>query len=287
MEREGFIAYISLGIKLFCIQCLILFIPIFALALAINFFSGCIEACTAKSSMGKWFYYAQAPGTALHELGHAFFAVIFGYTITEFVPFVLNPKEGFAGRVSYQYSKDKEASPLFYIASFFIGVAPIILGSIAIIFLTYLFWGNEIKKIISLSPIQMDIHSLAGLENYFVAVIKNAYLIFTSLFFSSKVINPLTWLYFFLVYTIGSSITLSKQDCNIKAIWGLVEILLGLCMVNLIFSFLGDKWLNFSLYLTRYNHILYSFLLIVILLQLTTLLACSAIVLICDKKTRK
>lgn len=280
---ENIISYVISSFKILSIQLLILFVPFFGLAFIINILSSLIERVNKNSIYSRVFYILQAPGTMLHELAHAFFVVIFGYQITEFVPFVLNPQK-FAGRVSYVMSEEDLEAPWYHFSLFIIGVAPVLLGSFAIIVLTFFYFTHEVNNSISIIPKPLDISSLDSFWKYFCTIFSNAKKMFCMIFFSVKFLNPLTWIYLLLVYSIGSSITLSNEDCSNGAILGFIELVLGLACINLFLCWWGGNWINFSLYITRYNHIVYSLLLIVIFLQCFILAICTIITLITARK---
>ena len=84
-------------------------------------------------SWGRWLFFAI--GTLVHELSHAVVALLFGFRITEFVPFIADPSSPILGYVSYLYSP---GNPVQQAGHFFVGIAPIILP-LALLFLLYRF----------------------------------------------------------------------------------------------------------------------------------------------------
>jgi len=83
--------YLLLVLKTTALQLFFLLGPFFILVLIMNFISGISESL-GYSLFGKRIYiYGFAwLGTALHELGHAIFAVIFGHKITQITLFSPN-----------------------------------------------------------------------------------------------------------------------------------------------------------------------------------------------------
>jgi len=77
---------------------------------------------------GKAYLYATAPGVMLHELSHALFCLVFGHKVKKVQLFTANGGETI-GYVNHAYNM---RSPYQRIGNFFIGVAPIICGTVAI-----------------------------------------------------------------------------------------------------------------------------------------------------------
>ena len=283
---EEIISYVLSSLKIFSIQLLILFVPFMVLALAINTMSSQIEKVFGYSNFMRIFYLFQGPGIVLHELAHGFFVVIFGYQIVKFVPFVLNPQKngGLAGCVEYCMTQEDMQSPIYNFSLFVIGIAPILFGSFVIIVLTFLFFPREVNSSLSVVPQPLEICSLEHFFGYFKMVFINAWQMFRAIFFTVNFLNPLTWLYIILVYSAGSSITLSRLDCSPGAIKGFVELIIGLALVNLFLCWWGGNWIHYSLYITKYNHIVYSLLLIVIFIQCFILAICTIITIATARK---
>src|SRR3989344_5835128 len=92
-------------------------------------------------------------GTPFHEFGHYFFAKLFRHKIIKFKLFDPNQETGELGSVDHSF---KKTSLYQRIGNFFIGVAPMIFGSIVLILLAYFFLphGKEINSILSISALK-------------------------------------------------------------------------------------------------------------------------------------
>lgn len=123
-------------------------------------------------------------GTIVHESSHAFFALIFGHKIKKIVFF--HPKAA----VTHSYNK---RNIYHQIGNLFIGIGPIIFGSLALFVSAHLLFG-------------------INLSHYSSA-------------FTEKIsgISSASWwrvaLFLYITFSVGSSITLSKSDIK-AALWG-------------------------------------------------------------------
>ena len=83
------------------------------------------------STASRWLF--ASIGTPVHELSHAVIALLFGFRITEFRPFILDPSSSTLGYVRYSYDP---TNLLQQIGHFFVGIAPVFVPLI-IIYLLY------------------------------------------------------------------------------------------------------------------------------------------------------
>ncbi len=215
--------YLVLVVKTTSIQLFFLLGPLFLLALIMNFFSGISESLGFKVFGEKLYIYGFAwLGTALHELGHAIFAVIFGHKITQITLFSPNHYKGTMGSVDHSYNPKN----IYHnIGNFFIGIGPVIIGSVVMYIMAYLFFGNYINRIDS------DISS--NTINDVSIVLKNMYIKLKSSGWKGVI-------FVYILYSIASSITLSKQDI-INARSGLVYFIIVMLLFNLATLWLGNE----------------------------------------------
>lgn len=74
-------------------------------------------------------------GTPVHEIGHAIFCVLFRHKITAIKLYQIGD-DGTLGYVNHRYNR---RNPYHQIGNFFIGIGPIILGSLVILGLMFMF----------------------------------------------------------------------------------------------------------------------------------------------------
>ena len=122
-------------LKLTFLQVLIIIVPGLFLAWLMNIVSGRVEVllCTL---MGRRAYLCLFGwlGTTVHELGHAVMCLIFRHRIDKMKLFTLNPEARYDGYVNHSYNP---LSIYQFAGNFFIGIGPILFGSLIIYFSAY------------------------------------------------------------------------------------------------------------------------------------------------------
>lgn len=229
---------------------------------------------TSAGKFGTAMYSLTMPGVALHECGHALFALIFGHKIVEFVPF--RPQGDTLGYVSHTYNPK---NPYQLIGNFFIGTGPVWLGSALIVGLAFLVLGSARLENLGLNaPYVQDFDSLSEVGRYATGIIHAGTGLFFELFTPETLKSPLLLLSLYLVFCIGAHMRLSPPDWQ-GARHGLLAIVIAFFVVNLCTAWAGDYSMRFTYWVTRYNHVLYALLTFVLLLLvffcLLTMLICS------------
>ncbi|MDA3820242.1 MAG: hypothetical protein PF590_07285, partial [Candidatus Delongbacteria bacterium] len=180
-------------------------------------------------------------GTAVHEIGHAIFAVIFGHKITEMKLFSPDPESGTLGYVSHSYNK---RSIYQNIGNFFIGIGPIILGSLFLYLITYLLFRFNVMQLNSISLNIGQGFELSMITG-FISDVWNSSVDYVHYIFYS---GNFTWwklvIALYVLFSVGSSITLSAPDVQ-GSMSGFVYFVITLLVFNLITFWLGDFTLNF------------------------------------------
>ena len=147
-------------------------------------------------------------GTAVHELGHAIFVILFGHKITKIKLFSPD-SNGTLGYIEHTFNPKN-----YYhrIGNFFIGIGPIVFGSIVMYFFSYVILGSKIDSLLNIG---FDINTLQdassakdALIEFFVSIgggLKPIFSILISYGWYSVII-------IYVLYSIASSISLSKPD---------------------------------------------------------------------------
>lgn len=192
-------------------------------------------------------------GTTIHELSHFLMALIFGHKIVEIELF--RPRaakiDGVLGFVEHRYNK---RSLYQRIGNFFIGIAPMIFGTIAIsisfrLLLPEMFLKLNISEYI-------DLINTNNLQDIYILLANNFKILFDMVFSISNLINFRFWIFLFIMYSISTHMSLSKADLKNSGS-GLICIFVTTMFVSVIctllkieLSVLQSVFLKYNLYLT-------------------------------------
>lgn len=176
------------------------------------------------------FVYGTFLGVVIHELGHAFFCKVFGHKITDMKLFSPD-QNGTLGYVTHSFDPKS-----FYqkVGNFFIGIGPIWFGSFVIFILTKFLFPQLLSSLV--------VHQDGSF-------LESCWLMFTSAFsgFSAFLSEGSykrwsTYLWLYLVISIGFHLTLSKPDLE-GAKSGLVTLVSGVVVVNLLTAWMDTPLL--------------------------------------------
>ena len=259
------VSYLALVLKLTGVHLLLLLGPILLLALLMNIISNKSAILGTRVFGEKIFLYVFASlGTAIHELGHATFALLFAHKVEKIVLFSPNNSDGTLGYVNHSYNKK---SIYQNIGNFFIGIGPIIFGPLIISILVYLITG---QSILGITGFEMNLNELSNFEDFksLLSGIATSFIqmgSFILTLFSTSLLKAVLLLYF--IFSIGSSITLSMADVK-GAKKGLYYFIGVLLIFNFFTLWLGDLAGTIISILTKAS---YSVFMILIFSIITTL----------------
>ncbi|OGH68751.1 MAG: hypothetical protein A3J66_03460 [Candidatus Magasanikbacteria bacterium RIFCSPHIGHO2_02_FULL_47_14] len=144
-------------------------------------------------------------GTPIHEISHIFFAKIFRHRITHVSLFKPNKITGNLGHVEHSYNS---LSLYQRIGNFFIGVAPMVGGSLVLAILLFF-----------LVPNARDIyHTIDGITHDGLRAVTRVPEIIKLLFADANIQEKSFWIFLFVSFCIAAHIAPSKQDQ--KEMWG-------------------------------------------------------------------
>ncbi len=113
------------GLQVTAKELFLLFGPGLVFGLTIHYLAEVIRHACLRLMGVNFFAWLTAPGTMVHELGHAFFCVLFGHGVRELALFKPHEKESL-GHVTHTYNP---RNPYHMIGHFFIGTGPIWFGA--------------------------------------------------------------------------------------------------------------------------------------------------------------
>lgn len=224
------------------IQLFVLLGPLLFLAFIMHYVAKKNESLSYKVMGAKVYLYVFGwLGTAIHELGHALFAIIFRHKITAINLFSFKAKDGKLGYVNHSYNR---RSHYQRIGNFFIGIGPILLGSLLLYFFSWLFFGFGYSKIQPYEFVTDDIFTWSNFGVIISTTWHNVWSYFGIVFAGQQTGFFKVLIFIYLLYSIGSSITLSKADID-GSIDGFKYFVLALFIFNLLSYWLGDFMIRY------------------------------------------
>lgn len=174
-------------------------------------------------------------GVPVHELSHYILAKLFGHKVTEVKLFQMKDGDGTLGYVNHAYNP---MNLYQQIGNFFIGVAPILCGSLVIILLLKFFVPDSLN-------LMNGAMSLKGSMGFL-----------KSIFTLDNFKRPEFYLFLYLVFSICSHISLSKADIK-GAFIGVIFMFI----ILLVFNYLNLNILS-RININKYNFLVMNVLII-------------------------
>lgn len=208
----------------------ILLAPIMFLGLIMHLISQQIEKLTVGIiGMPGYLYLFGWIGTAVHELGHLIFALLFGHQISNVKLFSFNANNPQQGYVKHSFNKKNIYQNL---GNFLIGIGPILLGGSALFIIGYLIFDLKFNDIIINNIKLSDLSITESIFQVFSSI-------YDGLMSTIKTIvnqeNAAWWkylLFFYLLFSIGSAISLSQSDIK-GSFSGLLLFIALILLLNL------------------------------------------------------
>ncbi|PKP48799.1 MAG: hypothetical protein CVT95_03990 [Bacteroidetes bacterium HGW-Bacteroidetes-12] len=262
----------------------LLVVPIILLGFAMHFISKQMEQLTCKI-IGKqgYLYLFGWLGTAVHEVGHLVFALIFGHHISNVKLFSLNANNPELGFVKHSFNKKNIYQN---IGNFFIGIGPILLGGSSLFIVSYFLFNININDL-NISSLKINYLSFSSdIKATFYAVY-DVLMNFLKTILQNN--NEAWWkylLFFYLLFAIGSSISLSKSDIK-GSLQGLLLFISLILLFNLSTYWIGNFATTIFAFIAQLMTSFYLVLLISIVFNLGFLLFLWIITLFIPTKIEK
>ncbi len=193
-------------------------------------------------------------GVPVHEIGHAIFCLLFLHKIKRIKLFDPNPADGTIGYVAHSYNPK---SIYQRIGNFFIGVGPIIFGSVVLYATMYYLVPNMKGAFLELEKHSAILHT-AGVNNWQLmlqGIGDSVRVILSAITNSSNFSDWRFWLFLYISLSVASHMELSPPDIK-SALGGFVFVLLFVFLWNMIamlveaselHTMLGSWWRWFML----------------------------------------
>jgi hypothetical protein len=211
--------------------------PGLVLGAAMHALSGFVDRRANRALGGAAYVLFGWLGTVVHETGHALFCLLFGHRITGVKLFDFAPRDGARGHVSHTFDP---ANPWQRTGNFFIGIAPILFGTLAIVAAARWLLGAEAFARMA-EPLPRGGLVRSGADGLVLArhVAGGAGAALAALFEPQRLLDWRTWVFLYLAFSIGTSISLSAADLE-GALAGFGTLVLVALIANLTTSWLGD-----------------------------------------------
>ena len=189
-------------------------------------------------------------GTPIHELGHAFFCLLFRHRISEIKLYSPNSEDGTLGYVNHTFDPQ---STYQKIGNFFIGIGPIIVGTFVLYGLLYYLAPNTSAVFSSIEAqskvLVKGLHGdMSGILSSLWGTTRNT---LETLFNRSNFLDYKFWIFLYLSMCISSHMELSPPD--IKGAWkGLLSLILFFLIIN--FIILGLEAIGISAHFGSWWH---------------------------------
>ena len=197
-------------------------------------------------------------GTTIHELSHLIMSLIFRHRVENVKLFSINLKSETLGYVNHSYNKKSYYQRA---GNFFIGVAPILIGTAIIILLFRILvpnsWSNAINEF-GFSGYLGLVDSFS-IQKFIDLLLNSSWGIITSLFSVDNITSFKFWIFIILAISICMHMELSPADFK-GAIDGIIFIFILSLIVSLILVLVGVSISTILSYVMIYNVFIIAFL---------------------------
>jgi hypothetical protein len=216
----------------------IFFVPGLIFTVVVNYASTLLQRRALLTIGRGWFLGLFGwLGTIIHELGHAFFCIVFRHKITAMKLFDPDPETGTLGYVQHTY---EPSSPYQTAGNFFIGIGPILMGAALIYLALFLLLRlNPFSFVVNSGLPSSGIYSWNVLYQVLASLRTSSFNLVLGIFSRHNITTWQLYLFVYLTFTIGSSIILSPSDIK-GALRGLSVILILVLIFNLSTVWAGD-----------------------------------------------
>lgn len=202
-------------------------------------------------------------GTTIHELGHYIMCKLFLHKVSGIKLFSLKIKDdNTLGYVNHSYNKK---SPYQRVGNFFIGIGPIIFGTIVILILYRVLLPHSWDSMTS--NLNFGVPNGFKLNDFVENIFKNSLVIIKSLITTENLLSIKFWVFLILIFSISNHMDLSPADIK-NSIDGLIFIFIISFIICLVLFVLGIKLSELNYYIATYNILITTFLLFALIFSI-------------------
>lgn len=218
-------------------QLFLLFVPLLVFLVLLNLSAILVARVSVRFWGRNLFLYGFCwLGCTVHELSHAFFAVIFGHKISHIELFKPSGNGESLGQVSHSYNKK---SIYQKIGNFFIGISPLLSGGIVLFLSVYFIFGYNVT---THGSFNVSSHYLTD-TGHFRNLAQNSWNSLVSFWWVvTSNSGPYFWkplLLVYILYSVGSAMILSKPDM-VSAISGFLWVIVLFLVFNVFTLWIGN-----------------------------------------------
>ncbi len=208
-------------------------------------------------------------GTPVHEIGHAIFCLIFGHKVNGIKLYSMDTSTGVLGYVNHSYNKKNVYQQ---IGNFFIGVGPIIFGSIVLTVLMLIMVPATFQKVFAslggINNLELGVFS----EETYYGMITVFIKIFTAIFSFENIKNWIWWIFIIISMSIATHMSLSKADVKGSILGFFVLLVLMFIVDGIIFLISPNILIAMTSAMIKGSFYIISLLAIAVILLLILLL---------------
>ena len=181
-------------------------------------------------------------GICMHELGHAIMCVVFGHKVKKLQLFAPDAAAGTLGYVQHSFNPH---NPYQVIGNFFIALGPIILGTIAIWAAAVILLPQGVM-LLDISWNWRDFQSLESFWRLSVNTWNTSADLFQNIFTTRIWTRWQTWLFAYIMASVGSGISLSWSDISggLEGFGAFFALLYIVVLVAGFFKGIPPHWIN-------------------------------------------
>lgn len=169
-------------------------------------------------------------GTPVHELSHAMMCILFGHRITGMKVYNLKKRSKMLGYVEHSYNK---RNVYHLIGNFFIGIAPIVVGGLAVTLCVRLLT----PKLYSVMMSEFSALTAANGNEILTTALKSVSSVFSSFFKLSNFTDWRWWLCLVLAFAVSIHMEISRSDIK-GGLKGLLVIAVLLVLTDVVLALL-------------------------------------------------